>query len=151
MRQKGCMTDRTGRTAKIKAVIRVAAGNFLEMYDFMVFGYYAAAIGRAFFPKTSEFASLMYSLATFGVGFLMRPLGAVVLGAYIDRKGRRSGLILTLALMSVGTVSIACTPGYAAVGMAAPLLVVIGRPVQGFAAGVELRGVSGCLLRLGPP
>ena len=78
--KRRCMADRTDRTAKIKAVIRVAAGNFLEMYDFMVFGYYAAAIGRAFFPKTSEFASLMYSLATFGVGFLMRPLGAVVLG-----------------------------------------------------------------------
>ena len=80
------------RTAKIKAVIRVASGNFLEMYDFMVFGYYAAAIGKTFFPKNSEFASLMLSLATFGVGFLMRPLGALVLGAYIDRHGRRSGL-----------------------------------------------------------
>jgi MFS family permease len=145
------MADRTDRTAKIKAVIRVAAGNFLEMYDFMVFGYYAAAIGRAFFPKTSEFASLMYSLATFGVGFLMRPLGALVLGAYIDRKGRRSGLILTLALMSVGTVSIACTPGYAAVGMVAPLLVVIGRLVQGFSAGVELGGVSVYLSEIATP
>ena len=85
------MTDSINRAAKIKAVIRVATGNFLEMYDFMVFGYYAAAIGRTFFPKSSEFASLMLSLATFGVGFLMRPLGALVLGAYIDRKGRRSG------------------------------------------------------------
>src|SRR6266568_2121569 len=76
---------------KIGAVVRVATGNFLEMYDFMVFGYYAAAIGRAFFPKESEFASLMLSLATFGVGFLMRPLGAIVLGAYMDRRGRRAG------------------------------------------------------------
>src|SRR6202007_2274347 len=100
------------RKSKIWSVIRVSSGNFLEMYDFMVFGYYAAAIGRAFFPKGSEFASLMLSLATFGVGFLMRPLGAVVLGAYIDRQGRRAGLILTLALMSVGTISIACVPGY---------------------------------------
>ena len=81
-------TAQTDRRAKIVAVIRVASGNFLEMYDFMVFGYYAAAIGRAYFPKGSEFASLMLSLATFGVGFLMRPLGAVVLGAYIDRQGR---------------------------------------------------------------
>ena len=92
-------------------VIRVAAGNFLEMYDFMVFGYYATSIGRAFFPEKNESASLMLSLATFGVGFLMRPLGALVLGAYIDRRGRRAGLILTLALMSLGTLSIACTPG----------------------------------------
>src|ERR1700730_6112674 len=105
------MSAPTSRKSAIKSVIRVSAGNFLEMYDFMVFGYYAAAIGRAFFPKSSEFASLMYSLATFGVGFLMRPLGALVLGAYIDRKGRRSGLIVTLGLMSVGTVSIACMPG----------------------------------------
>ena len=101
------------RESKIWPVVRVASGNFLEMYDFMVFGYYAAAIGHAFFPKSSEFASLMYSLATFGAGFLMRPLGALVLGSYIDRKGRRRGLMLTLALMSVGTVSIACMPGYA--------------------------------------
>src|ERR1700688_2440858 len=105
------------RRTKIRAVIRVSTGNFLEMYDFMVFGYYAAAIGRTFFPKSSEFASLMLSFATFGVGFLMRPLGALVLGAYIDRKGRRAGLILTLALMSVGTISIACLPGYESIGM----------------------------------
>src|SRR5215467_4061411 len=145
------MAERTDRTGKIKAVIRVATGNFLEMYDFMVFGYYAAAIGRTFFPKSSEFASLMYSLATFGVGFLMRPLGALVLGAYIDRKGRRKGLMLTLSLMSVGTLSIACLPGYAAIGMLAPLLVVIGRLVQGFSAGVELGGVSVYLSEIATP
>src|SRR5436305_15197879 len=98
----------TGRRDKIKAVIRVATGNFLEMYDFFVFGYYAAAIGRTFFPKSSEFASLMLAFATFGVGFLIRPLGAVVLGSYMDRKGRRAGLMLTLALMSIGTLSVAC-------------------------------------------
>jgi metabolite-proton symporter len=139
------------RSAKIKAVIRVASGNFLEMYDFMVFGYYAAAIGRTFFPKGSEFASLMLSLATFGVGFLMRPLGALVLGVYIDKRGRRAGLILTLALMSVGTLSIACVPGYAAIGIAAPLLVLAGRLVQGFSAGVELGGVSVYLSEIATP
>src|SRR5437660_1801502 len=126
------------RIAKLKSVIRVASGNLLEMYDFMVFGYYAEAIGRTFFPKTSSFASLMAALATFGAGFLMRPLGAIVLGSYIDRRGRRAGLLLTLALMSVGTLSIACTPGYKLIGIAAPLLVVAGRLVQGFSAGVEL-------------
>src|SRR6202790_3201413 len=93
------------RRARIMAVIQVTTGNFLEMYDFMVFGYYAAAIGRTFFPKSSEFASLMYSFAIFGAGFLMRPLGALVLGAYVDRKGRRAGLMVTLAIMSVGTVA----------------------------------------------
>jgi len=132
-------------------VIRVAAGNFLEMYDFMVFGYYAVAIGRAFFPETSESASLMLSLATFGVGFLMRPLGALVLGAYIDRKGRRAGLLLTLALMSAGTLSIACTPGYKTIGLLAPWLVLLGRLLQGFSAGVELGGVSVYLSEIATP
>jgi MFS family permease len=144
-------TAQANRRAKIVAVIRVASGNFLEMYDFMVFGYYAAAIGRAFFPKGSEFASLMLSLATFGVGFLMRPLGALVLGAYIDRQGRRAGLILTLALMSVGTISIACVPRYNVIGVLAPLLVVAGRLLQGFSAGVELGGVSVYLSEIATP
>jgi metabolite-proton symporter len=132
-------------------VIRVSSGNFLEMYDFMVFGYYAAAIGKAFFPKNSEFASLMLSLATFGVGFLMRPIGAIVLGAYIDRHGRRAGLILTLGLMSFGTISIACVPGYLTIGLLAPLLVVVGRLLQGFSAGVELGAVSVYLSEIATP
>src|SRR5438270_11371824 len=136
------VSAQTGRRAKIRAVIRVAAGNFLEMYDFFVFGYYAAAIGRTYFPRNSEFASLMLSFATFGVGFLIRPLGALVLGAYIDRRGRRAGLILTFALMSIGTFSIACVPGYAAIGLAASLLVVAGRLLQGFSAGAEMGSVS---------
>jgi len=112
------------------------------MYDFMVFGYYAAAIGRAFFPSGNAFASLMLSLMTFGAGFLMRPVGALVLGAYTDKHGRRAGLLLTLGLMSVGIFSIACMPGYATIGLLAPLLVLCGRLLQGFSAGMELGGVS---------
>src|SRR5256885_1235662 len=139
------------RKARIQSVVRVATGNFLEMYDFMVFGYYAAAIGRTFFPKSSEFASLMLSLATFGVGFLIRPVGAIILGAYMDRRGRRAGLMLTFALMSIGTLSIACVPGYAAIGLAAPLLVVAGRLLQGFSAGVELGSVSVYLSEIATP
>ncbi len=137
--------------SKFANVFRVAAGNFLEMYDFMVYGYYAAAIGRAFFPAGSEFASLMLSLATFGAGFLMRPLGAVILGAYIDRKGRRDGLIVTLGLMAAGTLAIAVTPSYASIGILAPILVVLGRLVQGFSAGVELGGVSVYLSEIATP
>jgi MFS family permease len=112
------------------------------MYDFQIFGYYATAIARAFFPSGNEFASLMLSLMTFGAGFLMRPLGAIALGAYIDHRGRRDGLLLTLGLMAIGTVSIACTPSYASIGLIAPLLVVAGRLVQGFSAGVEVGGAS---------
>ena len=140
-----------GRREMIWSVIRVSSGNFLEMYDFFVFAYYAAAIGRVFFPSDNEFASLMLSLMTFGAGFLMRPLGAIVLGAYIDHHGRRAGLLLTLALMSIGTLSIALVPGYATIGLFAPLLVVTGRLLQGFSAGVELGGVSVYLAEIATP
>jgi MFS family permease len=139
------------RNSKVWSVVRVSSGNFLEMYDFMVFGYYAAAIGRAFFPSGSPFVSLMLSLMTFGAGFLMRPLGAIVLGAYADHHGRRAGLMLTLGLMSVGILSIACMPGYATIGLLAPLFVLIGRLLQGFSAGMELGGVSVYLSEIATP
>lgn len=141
----------TGRGAKIKNVIRVSSGNFLEMYDFIVFGYYAAAIGRTFFPAHNPYASLMLSFMTFGAGFLMRPVGAVVLGAYIDRYGRRAGLLLTLGLMSIGTLTIALLPGYATLGLLAPLLILLSRLLQGFSAGVELGGVSVYLAEIATP
>jgi MFS family permease len=141
----------TDRHAKVWSVVRVSSGNFLEMYDFMVFGYYASAIGNAFFPSGIPFVSLMLSLMTFGAGFLMRPLGAIVLGAYTDVHGRRAGLLLTLTLMSFGIVTIACTPGYATIGLAAPLLVLLGRLVQGFSAGMELGGVSVYLSEIATP
>ena len=128
--------------SKAKVVLRVVSGNFLEMYDFMVYGYYASAIARTYFPSHDEFASLMASLSVFGAGFLMRPLGAIVLGAYIDHHGRRKGLLLTLMLMAVGTLLVAVVPGYATIGVLAPILVLSGRLLQGFSAGVELGGVS---------
>src|SRR6266508_5250664 len=137
--------------SKAWPVVRVARGNFLEMYDFMVFGYYAAYIGQAFFPSTNEFASLMKALMTFGAGYLMRPLGAVVLGAYVDRYGRRKGLLLTLALMAVGTLSIAAMPGYRTIGLIAPLMILGGRLLQGFSAGAEVGGVSVYLSEIATP
>jgi len=139
------------RREKIWSVIRVSSGNFLEMYDFFVFGYYASAIGKAFFPAGSDFAQLMLAFMTFGAGFLMRPLGAIVLGAYVDNQGRRAGLLLTLFLMAIGTLSIALVPGYATIGLAAPIIVVIGRLIQGFSAGVELGGVSVYLAEIATP
>lgn len=132
-------------------ILRVCSGNFLEMYDFMVFGYYAPSIARAFFPSHDHVASVMLALTTFGAGFLMRPLGAVVLGAYADRYGRRAGLLLTLAIMSIGTASLALTPGYDRIGVAAPLIVLAGRLLQGVSAGVELGGVSVYLAEIAPP
>ena len=145
------MLTREQRKEKLQTVFRVASGNFLEMYDFMIFGYFSAAIGRAYFPAQSAFASLMFSLATFAVGFLIRPLGAIFLGAYIDHIGRRRGLLVTLGLMSVGTLTIALVPGYETIGLFAPILVVLGRLCQGFSAGVELGGVSVYLAEIATP
>jgi MFS family permease len=122
--------------------VSATSGNFLAAFDFFIFGYYATAIGRAFFPAESEYASLMLSLATFGVGFLIRPLGAIVVGGYIDRHGRRKGLLLTLGLMAVATLVMAFVPGYQTIGLAAPLIVVLARLIQGFSEGGELPGVA---------
>jgi metabolite-proton symporter len=139
------------RGSKAGAVTRVVSGNFLEMFDFMVYGYYASAIAHAIFPADNEFLSLMLSLVTFGVGFLMRPLGAIVLGGYIDRRGRRKGLILSLTLMGISVLLIALTPTYATIGILAPILVVIGRLMQGFSAGAESSGVSVYLSEIATP
>jgi len=130
------------RHSKIATVLRVTSGNFLEMFDFFLFGFYATHIAKTFFPADNEFTSLMLTLGTFGAGFIMRPLGAIILGAYVDRIGRRRGLIVTLSIMAMGTVLIAFVPGYAQIGLLAPLLVLIGRLLQGFSAGVELGSVS---------
>jgi MHS family citrate/tricarballylate:H+ symporter-like MFS transporter len=138
-------------SSNLATVVRVASGNFLEMFDFFLFGFYATNIARAFFPADREFASLMLTFGTFGAGFLMRPLGAILLGAYVDRVGRRRGLIVTLSIMAAGTVLIAFVPGHATIGLAAPLLVLTGRLLQGFSAGVELGGVSVYLSEMAPP
>ncbi|WP_436296189.1 MFS transporter [Variovorax sp. LjRoot175] len=137
--------------SKLGAVLRVTSGNFLEQFDFFLFGFYATYIAKAFFPATSDFASLMLTFAVFGAGFLMRPLGAIVLGVYIDEVGRRKGLIVTLAIMASGTVLIAFVPGYASIGLLAPALVLLGRLLQGFSAGAELGGVSVYLSEMATP
>jgi MFS transporter, MHS family, citrate/tricarballylate:H+ symporter len=137
--------------SKFGAVLRATGGNFLEMYDFFLFGIYAEQIGRAFSPPGTEFRNTMAAYVVFWVGALMRPLGAIYLGAYVDSLGRRKGLIVTLAIMAIGTVIIAITPGYATIGVAAPIIVVVGRLLQGFSAGVELGGVSVYLAEIAKP
>jgi MHS family citrate/tricarballylate:H+ symporter-like MFS transporter len=139
-----------GAVSRLKSVIGVASGNCLEMYDFMIFGYYAKWIARAFFPLHNQVSSLLLTLATFGAGFLMRPLGAVLLGGYTDRHGRRAGLLLTLSLMAIGTATIALTPSYSTIGLVAPLIVVTGRLLQGLSAGAELGAASVYLSELAP-
>ena len=137
--------------SNVATVLRVTSGNFLEMFDFFLFGFYATYISKTFFPVGNEFASLMLTFMTFGAGFLMRPLGAIFLGAYVDSIGRRKGLIMTLGIMATGTILIAFVPGYATIGLAAPFQVLIGRLLQGFSAGVELGGVSVYLAEMATP
>jgi len=137
--------------SKVATVLRVTSGNFLEMFDFFLFGFYAPYIAKAFFPASNEFASLLLTFMTFGAGFLMRPLGAIFLGAYVDKVGRRQGLIVTLSIMAMGTILIAFVPSYATIGLLAPSLVLIGRLLQGFSAGVELGGVSVYLAEMATP
>jgi MFS family permease len=140
--EKSALESKTAPRKPLWSVVRVAAGNCLEMYDFQVFGYYAAPMAATFFPSTDTYASLMASLTIFGAGFLMRPVGALVLGAYADHRGRRAGLLLTLSLMAVGMLLIACTPSFARIGLLAPLVVLLGRLIQGFSAGAGNSGVS---------
>lgn len=136
---------------RLGAILRVTSGNFLEQFDFFLFGFYATYIAHTFFPASSEFASLMMTFAVFGAGFLMRPIGAIVLGAYTDKVGRRKGLIVTLSIMATGTFLIVLIPSYQTIGLWAPLLVLIGRLLQGFSAGAELGGVSVYLAEIATP
>src|ERR1700743_3466363 len=149
------MSQTTSQPAAIKsrigAILRATSGNFLEQFDFFVFGIYAQDIAKAFFPSQNETAALLNAFGVFWLGALMRPVGAIVLGAYIDRIGRRQGLIVTLALMALGIVVLAFCPSYAAIGISATVIVLIGRLIQGFSAGVELGGVSGYLSEIATP
>ncbi|WP_028225519.1 MFS transporter [Paraburkholderia ferrariae] len=130
-------------------VLAAALGNGLEFFDFTVYSFFASIIGKLFFPAGDELASLMMSLATFGVGFVMRPLGGVAIGAYADRAGRKPALLLTVSLMALGTGLIGLAPSYAQIGMAAPALIVFGRLLQGFSAGGEVGAATTLLMEAG--
>src|SRR5712691_7606853 len=133
-----------------KGVVAVVVGNWLEFYDFIVFTVFAVMIGDAFFPGESEIGRLLGALATFGVGFLTRPLGAAIIGAYADRVGRRAALTLTLMLMSVGSGLVGLTPTYAQIGLTAPIILVVARLIQGFSCGGEVGPATTYLLESAP-
>jgi MFS family permease len=135
----------------IKAIVAVVIGNWLEFYDFLVFTFFAVMIGDAFFPGESEIVRLLSALATFGVGFVTRPLGAVIIGPYADRVGRRAALTVTLLLMSLGSGMVALTPPYSQIGIAAPILLLIARLIQGFSCGGEVGPATTYLLESAPP
>jgi MFS family permease len=132
------------------AVVATVLGNGLEFYDFTTYAFFAVMIGRAFFPLHDPFISLLLSVAAFGVGFISRPLGGIVIGAHADRFGRKSAMMLSIGLMAVGMVLLAATPSYAAIGIAAPILVVVARLIQGFALGGEVGPSTAYLLEAAP-
>ncbi|NIF71618.1 MFS transporter [Burkholderia sp. Ap-962] len=142
---------RASRRQARRLIAAAAVGNALEFYDFTVYSYFALLIGRLFFPVGSAFGELMLAVASFGVGFVTRPLGGVVIGIYADRAGRRSAMILTLLLMALGTAMIAAAPTYAQAGLAAPVILVLARLLQGFASGGEVGASTTLLIEQAPP
>lgn len=132
-------------------VAAVAAGNALEFYDFLTFSYFAVYIGKTFFPFATGGNSLLFTLITFGVGFLTRPLGGIVIGNMGDRIGRRPAMVLSFTLMGLGVIGLALTPSYAQIGIAAPILVVMFRLLQGFALGGEVGPSTAFLVEAAPP
>ncbi|WP_415769011.1 MFS transporter [Pseudomonas sp. LB3P38] len=134
-----------------RAIIATVIGNGLEWYDFTVYGFFSVIIAKVFFPSDSELTSYLLALATFGVGFFMRPVGGVLLGIYGDKLGRKAALTATIALMALGTLIIAVAPTYAQIGVAAPILIVVARLLQGFSAGGETGTATSFLIQYAPP
>jgi len=134
----------------LRHVFAVSLGNALGFYDFLIYVYFAVYIGRAFFPAHNQTASL---LATFGasfIGFVARPVGAMVIGPMGDRIGRKAAMMLSFVLMGIGVIGVALTPSYASIGVAAPVLVVLFRMVQGFALGGEVGPTTAYLIEAAP-
>ncbi|KUY58999.1 MFS transporter [Burkholderia sp. RF2-non_BP3] len=134
-----------------KVVVATVAGNAMEFYDFVTYAFFAIYIGKAFFPASTPSASLLLSVAVFGVGFLARPLGGILIGAFADRAGRKPAMLLTIGLISIGTLGLALTPAYSSIGMAAPVVVVACRLVQGLALGGEVGPSTAYLIEIAPP
>ena len=131
-----------------RATLGATVGNMLEFYDFITYSFFAIQIGRTFFPTDSRFASLMLSLATFGAGFVTRPIGAIVIGSYSDRVGRKPAMILSFAMMGSAMLVLAVIPSYANIGFAAPILVIVARMVQGFSLGGEVGPTTAYLMEV---
>jgi MFS transporter, MHS family, proline/betaine transporter len=145
LNQRSAGSRGVGRAERRRAVAAATIGSAFEWYDFIVYSFFAVIIGKQFFPSASPNSQLLIALATFGVGFFMRPLGAIVLGVYGDRHGRRAALTLTIALMMVGVAILTFVPPYSAIGFLAPVLIVFARLFQGFSAGGEFGGATSYL------
>jgi MHS family citrate/tricarballylate:H+ symporter-like MFS transporter len=141
----------TGKVGTTRAAFAATIGNMLEFYDFITYSFFATEIGHAFFPTQSEYGSLMLSLATFGAGFVTRPIGGIILGIYSDRIGRRPAMLLSFAMMGTAIILISLTPSYASIGIAAPIIVISARLIQGFALGGEVGPTTAYLMEIAPP
>ena len=133
-----------------RAIAAAVAGNVLEWYDFAVYGYLATIIARRFFPADDELSGLLSAFAAFGVGFVVRPLGGILIGRLADRRGRKAALVLTIVLMAVGTAGIGLIPDHASIGILAPTLLVACRLLQGFSAGGEWGGATAFIVEWAP-
>jgi MHS family proline/betaine transporter-like MFS transporter len=140
----------SGSTQSRRAIAAAVVGNVLEWYDFAVYGYLATIIARRFFPASDELSGLLSAFAAFGVGFVVRPLGGVLIGRLADRRGRKAALVLTIVLMAVGTAGIGLIPDYHSIGMLAPALLVACRLLQGFSAGGEWGGATAFIVEWAP-
>ncbi|MCO7570040.1 MFS transporter [Pseudomonas chlororaphis] len=145
------MSTSSPAASKTRQVVAAVVGNALEWYDFIVYGFLASFIARQFFPAEDEYTSLLMALATFGVGFFMRPVGGVLLGIYSDRKGRKAAMMVIIQLMTLAIAMIVFAPNYAAIGLGAPLLIVVARMLQGFATGGEYASATAYLVESAPP
>ena len=134
-----------------RATLAVTIGNMLEFYDFITYSFFAVQIGHTFFPANSQFGSLMLSLATFGVGFVTRPIGGIVIGHYSDRAGRRPAMMLSFTMMGAAIIVLALTPSYETIGIAAPVIAILARMVQGFSLGGEVGPTTAYLMESAPP
>ena len=144
------MTKPNGDVRRVRAVAAASIGNALEWFDFIIYGFFAVLMAKLFFPAGDETVSLMFALAAFGVPFFMRPLGAIVMGNYADRHGRKAAFSLTILMMMVGTAIIAAAPTYATAGLLAPFLIVLARLIQGFSAGGEFGSATAFLAEQDP-
>lgn len=134
-----------------KAIAAAVAGNALEFYDFIIYSFFSVYIAKSFFPNDDKFISLLTAVAVYGVGFFTRPLGGLLIGTYADKKGRRAAMILTVTLITIGTLGLAATPSYESIGVAAPIIVLLARLVQGLALGGEVGPASSMLIESAPP
>jgi MHS family proline/betaine transporter-like MFS transporter len=139
----------SARPGLSRVIIAATIGNVLEWFDFLVYGFFAVTIAEVFFPASNPTVSLLITFATFGLAYVVRPLGAIVVGTYTDRAGRKAGLTLSIGLMMIGTTLMVITPGYATIGVAAPIIITVARLLQGFSVGGEFGSAVAFLVEHG--